>query len=79
MRLARMAAAVVIAVAFANVAEAQPADEFYKGKRITIVVGSAAGSGYDAYARLVARHMGKHIPGNPLFIVQNMTCLVAAA
>ena len=67
-----MAAAVVMAVAFADFAAAQPADEFYKGKRITIVVGSAAGSGYDVYARLLARHMSKHIPGNPLLIVQNM-------
>jgi tripartite-type tricarboxylate transporter receptor subunit TctC len=72
MKNAHMAAAVILAVAIGNPAKAQPADEFYKGKRITIVVGSAAGSGYDAYARLLARHMSKHIPGNPLLIVQNM-------
>lgn len=48
------------------------AQEFYKGKQITIIVGNPAGSGFDAYARLLARHMGKHIPGQPSFVVQNM-------
>lgn len=45
---------------------------FYKGKAVNILVGSAPGGGYDLYARQVARHMGKHIPGNPDFVVQNM-------
>jgi tripartite-type tricarboxylate transporter receptor subunit TctC len=45
---------------------------FYQGKTITIVVGYLAGDGYDIWARLLAAHMGKHIPGNPNFIVQNM-------
>ncbi|MFN3889326.1 MAG: Bug family tripartite tricarboxylate transporter substrate binding protein [Beijerinckiaceae bacterium] len=53
-------------------AAAQDVASFYKGKQVTIVVGSSAGGGYDTYARLVSRHMGKHIPGNPIFIVQNM-------
>jgi tripartite-type tricarboxylate transporter receptor subunit TctC len=51
---------------------AQDADHFYVGKRINIVVGSAAGSGYDAYARLLGRHLAQHIPGNPTITVQNM-------
>jgi tripartite-type tricarboxylate transporter receptor subunit TctC len=54
---------------------AQPAisqDGFYKGKTVTIVVGYSAGGGYDQYARLLARHLGAHIPGNPTVIVQNM-------
>lgn len=46
--------------------------EFYKGKQITMIVGSSTGGGYDAQGRLVARHLGKHIAGNPGFIVQNM-------
>jgi tripartite-type tricarboxylate transporter receptor subunit TctC len=46
--------------------------DFYRGKQIRIIVGSDAGSGYDVYARLLARHMGEHIPGNPSIIVQNM-------
>jgi hypothetical protein len=45
---------------------------FYKGKTITILVGSSAGGGYDTYARLIARHMTKHMPGNPTVIVSNM-------
>ena len=53
-----------------NAAWAQ--DEFYKGKRIDVYVGSDVGGAYDGYARLVARHMGKHIPGNPGAIVKNM-------
>lgn len=46
--------------------------DFYKGKQITIYVGFAPGGGYDAYARLLARHMGKYIPGSPTFVVKNM-------
>ena len=45
-------------------------DDFYKGKTITLVVANAAGGGYDLYARLLARHMGRHIPGEPSFIVK---------
>jgi tripartite-type tricarboxylate transporter receptor subunit TctC len=47
-----------------------PAD-FYRGKQITLMVGSSPGGGYDAIARLVARHLGQHIPGNPSIVVQN--------
>jgi tripartite-type tricarboxylate transporter receptor subunit TctC len=46
---------------------------FYQGKTITVVAGVSAGSAYDLYARLMAQFMGKYIPGNPSFIVQNMT------
>jgi tripartite-type tricarboxylate transporter receptor subunit TctC len=54
---------------------AQPlkAGEFYSGKTIRFVVGLAAGGGYDLSARTMARHMGKHIPGNPTIVVENMT------
>jgi tripartite-type tricarboxylate transporter receptor subunit TctC len=48
------------------------AEDFYKGQKITIYVGYSAGGGYDAYARLLARHIGRHIPGNPSMIVVNM-------
>lgn len=48
------------------------ASDFYQGKQINMIVGVDAGSGYDAYARLLTRHMGKYIPGNPNFVVQNM-------
>ena len=46
---------------------------FYQGKTITVIAAASAGSAYDLYARLMAQFMGKHIPGNPSFIVQNMT------
>ena len=45
---------------------------FFQGKTITLVAGTTAGSQYDAHARLIAQHWGKHIPGNPDVIVQNM-------
>ena len=48
------------------------AQEFYKGKTIRIVVATTPGGGFDAYSRTISRHMGKHIPGNPSFVVENM-------
>jgi tripartite-type tricarboxylate transporter receptor subunit TctC len=45
---------------------------FYRGRTVMITAGSAVGGGYDTYARLVAHHLGKHIPGNPTVVVQNM-------
>ncbi|HEY7554481.1 MAG TPA: tripartite tricarboxylate transporter substrate-binding protein [Candidatus Binatia bacterium] len=54
------------------VASSTEAQDFYQGKTIRLVVGYAPGGGYDFYARLVARYMGKHIPGNPGFVVENM-------
>jgi len=50
---------------------AQSAADFYRGKQITLMVGSSPGGGYDAVARVVARHLGRLIPGNPNVIVQN--------
>lgn len=52
---------------------AVPDQDFFRGKMIRVVVGFAAGGGFDAYARAIARHMGRHIPGNPSIIVENMT------
>src|ERR1043166_5056435 len=70
----RIAALAAAAVCFAaNIASAQDAVEaFYRGKTVTITVGSAVGGGYDAYGRLVGRHLGRHIPGNPTVVVQNI-------
>jgi tripartite-type tricarboxylate transporter receptor subunit TctC len=53
-------------------ASAQSIESFYKGRRMVMLVGSAVGGGYDAYARFVARHLPRFIPGNPTFVVQNM-------
>src|ERR1051325_10349045 len=46
--------------------------QFYKGRQVTVIVGSSPGGGYDIYARLMARHMGKYIPGTPTMVVSNM-------
>ena len=48
-------------------------DDFYHGKTVRVIVGGSAGGGFDIYTRAMARHMGKHIPGNPFLIVENMT------
>jgi tripartite-type tricarboxylate transporter receptor subunit TctC len=53
-------------------ARADAVADFYKGKLIRVVVGFGSGGGYDVYARLLSRHLGKHIPGNPSLVVQNM-------
>src|SRR5262245_36461060 len=58
-------------------ASAQPAAdasvaEFYRGKTLTITVGHEAGTGYDFFGRTLARHIGKHLPGNPNVVPQNM-------
>ncbi|HEU4342050.1 MAG TPA: tripartite tricarboxylate transporter substrate-binding protein [Candidatus Binatia bacterium] len=52
--------------------DAKAVGDFYKGKTIRMVVGFSAGGGYDQYSRLIARHLPKHIPGNPGVIVDNM-------
>jgi tripartite-type tricarboxylate transporter receptor subunit TctC len=73
-----LAAAVAVAAAVAAAAAAAPARaaddaaSFYRGKQIRFVVGTAPGGTYDILARIVARHMGAHIPGHPLIIVQNL-------
>jgi tripartite-type tricarboxylate transporter receptor subunit TctC len=51
---------------------AQTAQPFYKGKQITLLIASGAGGGYDTYARSLARHMGRHIPGNPTIVPKNV-------
>jgi tripartite-type tricarboxylate transporter receptor subunit TctC len=64
---------VIIAVLVSTVAAGQPAaPDFYAGKTLRIIVGSAAGGGFDTYSRVIARHIGKHLPGHPSVIVQNM-------
>ena len=55
------------------VVHAQTVEDFYKGRKIDVVIGFTVGGGYDAYARLLARHMGEHIPGKPAIIPRNMT------
>jgi len=69
---ARLAGSVLLAAGLAGAAQAQSVESFYRGRTVTIVVGYSVGGGYDAQARVLARHMGKHIPGNPSVTVQNM-------
>src|SRR3954462_3026450 len=69
MRTANFLTAALLATASmvlgAAPAAAQIPAEFYKGKTVELLVGYTSGGAYDVYARLIARHMGKHIPGNP--------------
>jgi tripartite-type tricarboxylate transporter receptor subunit TctC len=62
----------LIAVLMPLAARAQTVEQFYAGKQIVLNVGSSTGGGYDVLARLMARHIGKFIPGKPNVIVQNM-------
>ena len=53
-------------------APADPVEDFYRGRNVTMVIGYSVAGGYDNYARVVARHLGSHIPGNPTILPQNM-------
>ncbi len=69
LRIVVATAALVLAIAYAR---ADPVADFYKGQQVKLIVGYGTGGGYDVYGRLFARHLGRHIPGNPNVIVQNM-------
>jgi hypothetical protein len=74
--LSRAAIAAALAAALFAPAKAQ---DFYAGKQLTFVVGAGVGGGYDLQARTVARHLAKHIPGNPTIVVQNMPSRIGAS
>jgi tripartite-type tricarboxylate transporter receptor subunit TctC len=67
-----LAATGIVALLLALVSKPAPAEEYYKGKTVRFVVGSAAGGGYDTYTRMIARHIGGYIPGTPATVVENM-------
>ncbi len=70
----RSAAAIFAVFLFACAAiAADSVESFYKGLNMPMIIGYSAGGGYDVYARLLARYFGKHIPGNPIIVPQNMT------
>jgi tripartite-type tricarboxylate transporter receptor subunit TctC len=71
-RLYRLLIAGIVPLAFPTLAAAQTTAEFFKGKTVELYVGYSAGGGYDVYGRLLSRHVGKHIPGNPSVVVKNM-------
>src|SRR5215475_4566952 len=68
----RLVASILVVMAFGASAHAQASVEFYRGKQIKLVVGTAPGQDYDLWARLIGRHITRHIPGNPSLIVENM-------
>jgi tripartite-type tricarboxylate transporter receptor subunit TctC len=70
--LVRIVSAAIIALCAVSTGRAQTPAEFYKGRTVEIYIGYTVGGGYDLYARLLARHMGKHIPGNPTVVAKNM-------
>ena len=71
-KIAALAAALLACCWALPVAAQDAVAQFYRGKTVTIVVGASAGSGYDTYARLLGRYLGKHLPGEPTVIVSNM-------
>lgn len=72
MRIRRLTAMMALLVASAILVGADPIADFYKGKTLRIVIGYAAGGGYDLYGRVFAEHFGKYLPGKPTVIAQNM-------
>ncbi len=71
-RMARTAAALALAFASPILAHADSVADFYKGRTVEVYVGYSTGGGYDIYARMLARHMGRFIPGNPTLVPKNM-------
>ena len=72
MSIGRLAAVAVAFICAGNPAQAQTVSDFYRGRTVNLVIGYAPGGGYDLYARTLARHISRHIPGNPTIVVQNM-------
>jgi tripartite-type tricarboxylate transporter receptor subunit TctC len=72
MRSRLLPAFAVILAAGASPAHADPVEDFYKGRTITVLIGYSPGGSYDSAGRVLARHMGRHIPGNPSLLPQNM-------
>ncbi len=72
MRASRLFVTPAVLAVLASAAAAQSPAEFYKGKTVDMMVGYSVGGGYDVYARLIARHFGSHIPGNPMVTPKNM-------
>jgi tripartite-type tricarboxylate transporter receptor subunit TctC len=72
MRRAAISALLLLACWPAAALAEQSVEEFYRGKKIDLIIGYSSGGTYDLYARLVARHLGNHIPGKPLIVPRNM-------
>src|SRR4051794_4110416 len=72
MKKAVIRSLVCMAAVLGGQARADSVADFYRGKQVTMVIGYGPGGGYDIYGRIMAKYIGKHIPGNPTVIVQNM-------
>src|SRR5947209_1902839 len=72
MRIARLTIVLIATTVLSGSAQAQTVADFYRGKSLTMLIGYSSGGGYDIYARVLSRHMGRHIPGNPAIVPQNM-------
>jgi tripartite-type tricarboxylate transporter receptor subunit TctC len=72
MTIQAIIAAVPIITAFCAPAMADPVEDFYRGKQVKFIISSATGGDYDQWSRLIAKFLGKYIPGNPTIIPQNM-------
>src|SRR5262245_11148249 len=72
MRTTTRSLLIALACAASSAAAAQPAAEFYKGRQLRLITGHQVGNDYDVGARLLARYLPKHLPGQPTIIVQNM-------
>jgi len=72
MAMLRTGAALAVLVLAMAGARAEPVTDFYKGKQVNLIVGYGTGGGYDVYGRVIARHLGRHVPGTPNVVVQNM-------
>jgi tripartite-type tricarboxylate transporter receptor subunit TctC len=71
--VAAAAGGLIVLSMSAQAGRADSVEDFYKGKTINLIIGYSVGGGYDLYGRLLARHIGKHIPGRPNVVPQNMT------
>jgi tripartite-type tricarboxylate transporter receptor subunit TctC len=68
----KFVATTIVATCWLAAAHAQSVAEFYKGKAVDVYIGTSVGGGYDTYARVLSRHIGKYIPGNPSVVPKNM-------
>ena len=72
-------AAVMLMAIMTQTVRADPIADFYRGKQVSVVIGTSAGNDYDFRARLIARHMGRHIPGEPMMVPPTIDSWTAPA
>jgi|LauGreDrversion4_2_1035121.scaffolds.fasta_scaffold49339_2 tripartite-type tricarboxylate transporter receptor subunit TctC len=70
--LSRVGLLLALSLSATSIARADAVEEFYRGKSLDLIVGFSPGGGYDVYARMIGRHMGKYIPGQPTIVTKNM-------